>query len=84
MNLWTIGTDVFDRELIPFNGNKYLIGNGYFGIRGTMEEYTKENMCAINLSGIYDRVGDSWRESVNAPNPLLTYIVVNGVKYALP
>lgn len=84
MNLWNVSTDVFDKELIPFNGNKYLIGNGYFGIRGTMEEYTKENMCAINLSGIYDRVGDSWRESVNAPNPLLTYIVINGVKYALP
>lgn len=84
MNLWSVETNTFDSELIPFNGNKYLIGNGYFGIRGTMEEYSKENMCAINLSGVYDRVGDSWRESVNAPNPLFTYVIVDGKKYALP
>ncbi len=84
MNLWNVSTDVFEKENIPFNGNRFLIGNGYFGIRGTMEEYTKENMCAINLSGIYDRVGELWRESVNAPNPLFTYVIVNGTKYTLP
>ena len=33
-----------DKESIPFHGNKYLIGNGYLGVRGTMEEYKKENM----------------------------------------
>jgi len=74
----------FQKEQIPFLGNKYLIGNGYFGIRGTMEEYGKENMPAINLAGVYDKVGDGWRESVNAPNPLLTYVSVDGEKLALP
>lgn len=74
----------FDKDNIPWNGNRFLIGNGYFGIRGTLEEYTKEYMCAVNMAGIYDRAGDAWRETVNAPNPLYTYIKVNGKKYALP
>lgn len=77
-------TESFNKELIPFYGNHFLNGNGYFGIRGTLEEYGKENMPCINMAGIYDRVGDKWRESVNAPNPLYTYAVVDGVKYALP
>lgn len=76
--------ETFEINKIPFYGNKYLIGNGYFGIRGTMEEYKKDNMPCINLSGIYDKVGDKWRESVNAPNPLFTYIKVDGKEYVLP
>ncbi|MGN0182022.1 MAG: glycosyl hydrolase family 65 protein [Candidatus Ornithomonoglobus sp.] len=74
----------FIEDNIPWNGNRFLIGNGYFGIRGTLEEYTKEQMCAVNMAGIYDRAGDAWRESVNAPNPLHTYVIVNGRKYAMP
>lgn len=75
---------LFQKEYIPFYGNKYLIGNGYFGIRGTMEEYKKDSMPCINLAGIYDKVGDKWRESVNAPNPLFTYIKVDREEYVLP
>ena len=74
----------YERELIPFYGNKFLIGNGYFGVRGTMEEYKKDNMPCVNLAGIYDKVGDKWRESVNAPNPLLTYVIVDGEVFTLP
>lgn len=82
--MWTISENNFIRENIPHYGNKYLTGNGYFGVRGTMEEYKKENMCGINMAGIYDRVGDAWRESVNAPNIVFTYIKVNGKAYTLP
>lgn len=74
----------FNKDNIAWNGNRFLIGNGYFGIRGTLEEYTKKQMCAVNMAGIYDRAGDSWRESVNAPNPICTYIRVNGKIYTLP
>ncbi len=81
---WEISADKFIADDIPWHGNKYLAGNGYMGVRGTMEEYTKENMCGINMSGIYDRVGDAWRESVNAPNVLYTYVAINGKKYVLP
>ena len=79
----TITSDKFNKDDIPHNGNKFLTGNGYFGVRGTLEEYNKDNMSAINLAGIYDRVGDSWRESVNAPNPLFTYVLIDGVKYSV-
>ncbi len=84
MNTWIIENNEYDDGHISFDGSKFITGNGYFGVRGTFEEYTKEQMCAVNLAGIYDQVGDKWRESVNAPNPLFTYITVNGKKYALP
>lgn len=84
MNKWELVSESFDDKSIAWHGNKFLIGNGYLGIRGTLEEYTKENMCAINLAGVYDRVGEQWRESVNAPNALYTYIKIDGTTYALP
>lgn len=77
----TIISDVFEKNSIAHNGNKFLTGNGYMGVRGTLEEYTKENMCAVNMAGIYDKAGEGWRESVNAPNPLYTYIKADGIKY---
>lgn len=70
--------------MITNNGNKYLSGNGYMGIRGTLQEYEKEHFPAINLAGIYDQVGDGWREPLNAPNPLYTYITVDNITYRLP
>ena len=42
---WRITETEYDMKKIPFYGNKFLVGNGYFGIRGTMEEYKKENNC---------------------------------------
>ena len=76
--------ETFEINKIPFYGNKFLIGNGYFGVRGTMEEYKKDNMPCVNLAGMYDKVGDKWRESVNAPNPLFTYVKVDGKALVLP
>lgn len=81
---WRICQDGFCEEQISKLGNRFLCGNGYLGIRGTLEEYKKEQMPAINLAGIYDQVGDGWREPLNAPNVLYTYIIVDGKKYALP
>ena len=84
MNNFLLKSEEYIRENIHFHGNKYLIGNGYFGVRGTMEEYRKDCMPCVNLSGIYDKVGDKWRESVNAPNPLFTYIKIDGNVFVLP
>lgn len=81
---WIVKTNEFSKEIIPHNGNKFLTGNGFFGVRGTMEEVNKENMCAINLAGVYDKAGDGWRESVNAPNVLYTVTEVDGKAYTLP
>lgn len=84
MRDWLIREKTFVKEDIATNGNRFLCGNGYMGIRGTLEEYRKEHLPAINLAGIYDRVGDAWREPLNAPNPLYTRVKVDGEYYVLP
>lgn len=84
MHDWTIATEGYSKQEIAANGNRFLCGNGYMGVRGTLEEYGKEELTAVNLAGIYDRAGDGWREPLNAPNPLYTCVKVDGVVYALP
>lgn len=84
MKNWLITKREFLEEEIAANGNRFLCGNGYMGIRGTLEEFEKEHLPAINLAGIYDKVGDGWREPLNAPNPLYTRIRMDGVVYTLP
>jgi len=80
MNLWNIEKNGFDRPDIELHGSKYLIGNGFMGYRGTMEEYSAEQLVAVNLAGFFDLAeGSNWRESVNAPNPLYTVVSVDGV-----
>ena len=81
---WRLKEEGYDRERITKLGNKFLTGNGYMGIRGTLQEYEKEQYPAINLAGIYDQVGDAWREPLNAPNGLYTYIVYDDIPYRLP
>ena len=55
---WRIENNFISPDSIPDNGNRLLVGNGYLGIRGTLEEAGKAQLAAINLAGIYDRVGD--------------------------
>lgn len=81
---WVIQNEWVSQETAADNGNRLLIGNGYMGIRGTLEEHGKQQLAAINLAGIYDRVGDGWREPLNAPNPLHTVLTVCGEELALP
>lgn len=81
---WTLQNDFTNQETVTDNGNRFLIGNGYMGIRGTLEEHGKEQLAAVNLAGIFDKVGDGWREPLNAPNPLHTVLSVGGEAFALP
>lgn len=81
---WLIKENTYNKDKIAENGNKFLTGNGYLGIRGTLPEYEKEQFTAINLSGIYDQVGDNWREPLNAPNGLFAYIEFDEQEYRLP
>jgi trehalose/maltose hydrolase-like predicted phosphorylase len=68
----------FDKENIIKFGNKFLIGNGYMGFRGVLEEYTKDELVALNILGLYDQHGDLWREPVNAPNGFFAKALVDG------
>lgn len=75
---WTVVDERFNSENIVNNGNKFMTGNGYMGFRGTMEEYTKNQLVACNISGLYDKQGNLWREPINAPNGLYTTLTVGG------
>ncbi|UCH15251.1 MAG: glycoside hydrolase family 65 protein [Bacteroidales bacterium] len=79
-NLWKVTTNRFvnEKEAIMRNGNIYQISNGYMGYRGTLDEFRSEELVGITLAGIFDKVGDAWREPVNAPNGGYTEIYVDG------
>lgn len=70
--MWNIKASGFHKDQIIHRGNQFLIGHLKLGVRGTMDEFRKSEMVAINLPMVYDQVGDGWRESVNAFNPLYT------------
>ena len=74
----------YNKEDYTHHGNMFLTGNGAMGVRGTLCEYRKEFMPAINLGGVYDQVGDGWREPVNAPNGLFAELTVDGEKLTFP
>lgn len=72
MVTWFVEENGYKKDNIERNGSKFLQGNGYMGYRGTLEEYSREQLAACNLSGVYDKVGDAWREPINAPNGFYT------------
>lgn len=71
-----IKTNAFNPDDIEKNGNKFIIGNGYMGYRGTLDEFRRTELVAINLPNFYDTVPGKWTESINAPNPFYTYVEV--------
>src|SRR5258706_6343735 len=79
-NLWKVSADKFtnEKESIMRTGNVFQIANGYMGYRGTLDEFGPEELVGITLAGIFDRVGNSWREPVNAPNGGFTQVTLDG------
>jgi len=75
---WVLEEQGYQADAIAKNGNTFMIGNGYMGYRGTLEEYRKEQLAAVTLAGLYDQAGDKWREPVNAPNGLWTLFIAEG------
>lgn len=69
---WTLQEHGGRPDTAADRGNRFLIGNGYLGVRGTLDEDGKDALAAVNLAGLYDQVGDAWREPLNAPNPFWT------------
>lgn len=66
------------REAADQLGNKYLLGNGFVGVRGTLDEYGKDEKVACIPSGIYDQYPGKWREPINLPNPLFFAVSAHG------
>ncbi|HEY3757746.1 MAG TPA: glycosyl hydrolase family 65 protein [Opitutaceae bacterium] len=79
---WTLSTTSHDRERenLLRRGNIFQIANGYMGYRGTLDEFGPEESVGITLAGIFDQVGDAWREPVNAPNGAFSRLYVDGVE----
>lgn len=76
---WIIERRGLDPEAAADHGNRFLVGNGYMGVRGTLDEHGAKELAAVNLAGIYDQAGNGWREPLNTPNPLHTLLRANGV-----
>jgi nigerose phosphorylase len=81
-SLWNVSSDQFinEKESIMRNGNVYQIANGYMGYRGTLDEFGPDELVGITLAGIFNRVGDAWREPINAPNGGFTKLVLDGTE----
>ncbi|HVZ66585.1 MAG TPA: glycosyl hydrolase family 65 protein [Lacunisphaera sp.] len=84
--LWEISTTDHggSRESIMRRGNVYQIANGYMGYRGTLDESDAEDAVGVTLAGIFDQVGDAWREPVNAPNAGYTRVTLAGAEFGAP
>ena len=61
-------------------GNVYQVANGYMGYRGTLDEFGPDELVGITIAGIFDKVGDAWREPVNAPNGGFTKLMLDGIE----
>lgn len=82
MKLWEISSTETgsDSQSVMRLGNVFQIANGYMGYRGTLDEYGSDQLVGITLAGLFDQVGDAWREPVNAPNPGYASTSVDGVE----
>ena len=83
MDTWSLEKRGYDSRRVVEDGNRFLIANGYMGVRGTAEEADSSSCPAVNLAGVYDRFADRWREPVNAPNALFLHLALNGRPMAL-
>lgn len=74
---WSITEDGFVPEEIEKNGSKFMLGNGYMGYRGTLEEFRAGQLTACTLGGLYNK-STGWREPVNMPNPFFALARAGG------
>ena len=84
MDTWSLKVCGYEPGRVVTDGNRFLIANGYLGVRGTVDEAGSASFAAVNLAGVYDRFEKRWREPVNAPNGLYARLTFNGESMALP
>ena len=81
MKINSLKQNGLDNDNILYQGNKFLLGNGKYGYRGTLEEHTSKQIVGLNVLGFYDRYEDKWREPINLPNPLFFKTSFDGLSY---
>ena len=67
---WSIDATGFAEEAVARDGSNYLVGNGYLGVRGTLEPWRADRFAAITVSDTYDMADGRWRELCTVPNGL--------------
>ncbi len=80
IGVWEIKETKFSCDKIEQNGSRYLIANGFMGYRGTLEEFGKKELVALNMAGLFDKNGNTWRESVNLPNPFYVKLTAENIE----
>ncbi|MHC1597220.1 MAG: hypothetical protein ACXQT3_02775, partial [Methermicoccaceae archaeon] len=78
MDTWAVEESGFDGARLGFWEAVFTLGNGYVGMRGVLEEGYAESYPATYFAGVYDKSEHVSFEIVNAPNPLLLEMVVDG------
>ena len=73
----------FNKDNIVSYGNMFLIGNGHLGYRGTLEEFSKDEMVGLNVVGFYDKYQNKWRESLNIPNPFFAVLYNDNKSFSI-
>lgn len=79
MSQWSLNEYGWCAESVAKEGNRFLIGNGALGYRGTLEEFGPEQQVGLLVSGLYNEVPGKWREPVNAPNPFYCRCEIDGI-----
>ena len=77
---WTVTEESLDRARMRFFEAILSLGNGFLGSRAILEERYEEGYAGTYLAGIYDKSGGQSFAIVNAPNPLVTEMYVDGRK----
>ncbi len=78
--LWLIKENEWIPSLQAVRESMFSIGNGYMGMRGTLEELPKDCIPGTYIAGIYDHVMARVAYLVNLPNPFNFRCAVNGEK----
>lgn len=68
----------FHRSRLPYWETVFTIGNGYMGLRGSLEEGCEGSHPGTYIASVYDKGEALSSELVNAPNPLSLKIHVEG------
>jgi len=80
-DLWCIKEDGFDRDIQNIRESQFSLGNGYLGIRGSLEEKPTGARPGTYLAGIYDRMTSQVAELINLPNPFFFKLTLTGEKF---
>jgi kojibiose phosphorylase len=67
---WSVRADGYADDAVARDGSNFLVGNGYLGVRGTLEPWRAERYPAITVSDTYDMADGRWRELCTVPNGL--------------